>query len=393
MTAAASTTNESTPPVASQGGPRLRDARVIIMPLVLVLMGAYFAFMEPAFFGSRNLSNLAIELSLTAVLALGMLLVILPGHIDLSVGSGAGLLGGAAAVLVFQYGWPAPLALTLATVVAVVIWGAMGTLIVTQRVPAFIVTLGGLLIFRGLHWTVIGNGTIPVARGGERNLFSLLTTYNLPPAVGLIVAGVVIAVMAMAAVASFRRLRGAGVHVDGETVFLRTFATAQVILLFVLLCNAYQGVPIAAVILGVVATFVLLLTRDTPYGRYLYAIGGNEEAAVVSGVPVTRVVIGAFVLIGVITALTGFLQTAYAGASTTTVGTNLELDAIAACVIGGASLKGGRGTVGGVLIGALVITALINGMTLLSYGPEAKNIIRGTILAAAVWADVRLGKR
>ena len=148
-----------------------------------------------------------------------------------------------------------------------------------------------------------------------------------------------------------------GIAVDGELAFLRTFVTAQVVFLFVLSCNAYQGVPIAAVILGVVATIVHVLTRDTPYGRYLYAIGGNEEAAVVSGVPVTRVVIAAFGIIGVVTALTGFLQTAYAGASTTTVGTNLELDAIAACVIGGTSLKGGRGTVGGVLMGALIVTA------------------------------------
>ncbi|MDB5324528.1 MAG: ATPase [Phycisphaerales bacterium] len=381
------------PIVSTEGAPRGLDARVIIMPCVLLLLGAYFGWSEPAFFGARNLSNLAIELSLTAVLALGMLLIILPGHIDLSVGSGAGLLGGAAAVLIFKLGWPAPAALAVVTLAALVLWLAMGTLIVTQRVPAFIVTLGGLLIFRGLHWYVINNGTIPVVRGGETNLFSLLTTYNLPPLAGLLLAGVVIAVMAIAAFASFKRLRGAGVAVDGELSFLRTFVTAQVILLFVLSCNAYQGVPIAAVILGVVATFVQVLTRDTPYGRYLYAIGGNEEAAVVSGVPVTRVVIAAFGMIGLVTALTGFLQTAYAGASTTTVGTNLELDAIAACVIGGTSLKGGRGTVGGVLMGALIVTALINGMTLLSYGPEAKNIIRGAILAAAVWADVRFGKR
>lgn len=392
MSAALTPTSSPATVSTEQNSPKL-DARMIIMPAVLVLMVAYFYLMEDKFLGSRNLANLAIELSLTAVLALGMLLIILPGHIDLSVGSGAGLIGGAAAVLIFNYGWPAPAAMALVTIAALVLWMAMGTLIVTQRVPAFIVTLGGMLVFRGLHWKVINNGTIPVARGGETNLFSLLTTFNLPPAVGLVLAAAVTVVISLAAFASFKRLRSAGVAVDGELVFLRTFITAQVIFLFVLICNAYQGVPIAAVILGVVATIVLILTRDTPYGRYLYAIGGNEEAAVVSGVPVARVTIAAFGFIGLVTALTGFLQTAYAGASTTTVGTNLELDAIAACVIGGTSLKGGRGTVGGVLMGALIITALINGMTLLSYGPEAKNIIRGVILAAAVWADVRLGKR
>ena len=158
-------------------------------------------------------------------------------------------------------------------------------------------------------------------------------------------------------------------------------------------CNAYRGVPLPAVILGAVAVVVAVLTRQTPYGRYLYAIGGNEEAAVVSGVPVAAVTIGAFAFLGLLTALTGFLQTAYTGASTTTIGELLELDAIAACVIGGVSLRGGRGTVGGVLMGSLIMAALLNGMTLMAYSPETKYVLRGLILAAAVWADVRLRQR
>jgi len=145
-------------------------------------------------------------------------------------------------------------------------------------------------------------------------------------------------------------------------------------------------------ILGAVATAAHLLTKHTPFGRYLYAIGGNEEAAFVSGIPVQTVLIGAFAALGGVVALTGFLQTAYAGASTTTVGSLMELDAIAACVIGGASLKGGRGTVAGVLFGALIMAALLNGMTLLAVSPEIKFIARGFVLTLAVWMDVRLGR-
>ena len=130
----------------------------------------------------------------------------------------------------------------------------------------------------------------------------------------------------------------------------------------------------------------------TVFGRNVYAIGGNEEAAVVSGVPVRNTIIGAYALMGGIVALTGFMQTAYSGASTSTVGSLMELDAVAACVIGGTSLRGGRGTVLGVLFGALIMASLLNGMTLMAVSPEAKYIARGSVLALAVWLDLRLGK-
>jgi D-xylose transport system permease protein len=142
-----------------------------------------------------------------------------------------------------------------------------------------------------------------------------------------------------------------------------------------------------------VILFVQVATQHTPFGRHLYAIGGNEEAARLSGIPVERTAVAAFVLLGGITALTGFLQTAYGGYSTSTVGKLMELDAIAACVIGGTSLKGGRGTVMGVLFGALIMAVLLNGMTLLAVRPETKLIARGVVLGLAVWMDVYLGRR
>lgn len=359
--------------------------RLLAMPLALAAIGTFFAIQSPEFLSPRNLSMLAIEVSITAVLALGMFLIILPGHIDLSAGSGVGLIGGLSAVLIFEQGWPAPLALAVGLVAAATIWIGMGTIIVRERVPAFIITLGGLLVFRGLHWLVIQNSTIPVSRGGEANAFSLLTTYYLPPAAGWTLAALVVAAVGILA---FRRARIEGA--DREAVALRAVVVSQMVVLFVLICNAYRGIPLPALILAVVAAAIFIITRQTPFGRYLYAIGGNEEAAVVSGVPVARVSIGAFLIMGVIVAITGFLQTAYAGSSTTTVGTLMELDAVAACVIGGTSLKGGRGTVFGVLMGALIMAALLNGMTLMAVSPEAKYVARGLVLALAVWADVRL---
>jgi D-xylose transport system permease protein len=364
------------------------NVRTLAMPAALLVIGLFFAIKSPEFLSARNLSMLAIEVSITAVLALGMFLVILPGHIDLSAGSGVGLIGGLAAVLIFEYGWPAPVALLTGLVAAGLIWLGMGTIIVKERVPAFIITLGGLLVFRGLHWLVIHNATIPVSRGGETNLYSLLTTYYLPPMLGWGLAAVILLVMV---VTGWRRSRRAGA--DRERIFLQTLVVAQLIVLFVLVCNAYRGVPLPALILAAVTFTIFTITRQTPFGRYLYAIGGNEEAAVVSGVPVAKVSIGAFLIMGIIVAITGFLQTAYAGSSTTTVGTLMELDAVAACVIGGTSLKGGRGTVFGVLMGALIMAALLNGMTLLAVSPETKYIARGVVLGLAVWADVRLSRR
>jgi D-xylose transport system permease protein len=364
--------------------------RELSMGAAWLAIAAFFAMAAPAFLSARNISMLAIELSITATLAVGMLLVILPGQIDLAVGSGAGLFGGIAAVLVFEQGWSAPAAMALAIAVSVVLWHGMGRVIVGQGVPAFIATLGGLLVLRGVHWLVIHDSTIPIARGGESNAYAALTTYYLPPTGSLALTAIVCLVVGYSVVRGRQRSRALGMVMPrGTAAFMKVFVAMQAVLLFVLLANQYRGLPMSTLILACVAFVVWVITRHTPFGRYLYAIGGNEEAAFLSGVPVQRVVVGAYSLLGFVVCLTGFLQTAYAGASTTTVGNLLELDAIAACVIGGASLRGGRGSVAGVLLGSLVIATLLNGMTLMAVSPEIKLIARGLVLGLAVWIDVR----
>jgi D-xylose transport system permease protein len=369
------------------------SARDFSMVIALLLICGFFALMAPQFLSARNLSMLMTELSITGTLAMGMLLIILPGHIDLSVGSGVGLLGGIASVLVFEHHLPAPLALGIALIVGVLLWFIMGTLIVREHIPAFIITLGGLLVFKGLFWLVIHNATIPVSQGGQSNLYSLLTTWYVPPLAGLVIAALLVVALAAASLRHKRQMRAHGFEVeDGEMSFMKLFLAAQAVFLVVIVANQFRGVPLPAMILAVVTFIIHALTRHTPFGRYLYAVGGNEEAAVVSGVPVQKVVIGAFALMGAIVAITGFMQTAYSGASTTTVGELMELDAIAACVIGGVSLKGGRGSVLGVLFGTLIMACLLNGMTLMAVPPEFKYITRGLVLSLAVWMDIRLAR-
>lgn len=365
----------------------------LAMPLALVAIGLFFFSREHAFLGSRNLTQLIVEFSMTGTLALGMFLILLTGQIDLSVGSGVGLIGGIAAVLVFQHGWSAPAAMAVAFLCALALWTAMGTLIVRQRIPSFIITLGGLLIFKGLFWLVIQNATIPVSRGDQDNLYSLLTTYYLPSAIGLGLAAAVVAALGLIAWQSraARAKHGLPVRPLLRECILWAVTAAGVFGL-VVVCNQFRGVPLSLLVLAATAGAIYFLTRHTPFGRYLYAIGGNEEAAVLSGIPVNRVLVGAYILMGVTVALTGFMTTAYSGASTTTVGDLMELDAIAACVIGGTALRGGRGSVWGVIFGALIMTTLLNGMTLLAVAPEIKFIARGLVLTLAVWMDVKLGK-
>ena len=368
----------------------LRDFSLVI---ALVVICAFFAIASPQFLSARNLSLLTTELSITATLAMGMLLVILPGNIDLSAGSGVGLLGGIASILIFEHKWPAPLAMGIALAIGILLWFCMGNLVVRQKMPAFIITLGGLLIFKGFFWLVIHNSTIPIVQGGRANLYSVLTTFYLPPIAGYALAALIVVAVIIGKLRARKARQAYGFAVeDGELVFLKLFLAAQLIFLFVIVTNKFRGIPFSAVILGVTAFAVYVLTTHTPFGRYLYAIGGNEEAAIISGVPVEKVVVGSFSIMGAIVAITGFMQTSYSGASTTTVGDLMELDAIAACVIGGVSLKGGQGTVPGVLFGALIMACLLNGMTLLAVSPEFKFIARGAVLSLAVWMDVRLGR-
>lgn len=365
----------------------------LALPLALIAVAAFFAVQEPAFLGARNLTQLLIEFSTVGTLALGIFLVILTGNIDLSIGSGVGLIGGLAAVLIFKHEWSAPAALGVGFLAAVLLWVVMGTLIVKQRIPSFIITLGGLLVFKGLFWLVIESSTVPVSRGDEDNLYSRLTTYYLPHTVGLALAGLAGAVVTLLVWRgrAARASRSLPVASPAKTLLAPLLGTAGALAL-VVVCNQFRGVPLSLVVLSGATALIYFLTRHTPFGRYLYAIGGNEEAAKLSGIRVDRVLIGAFAIMGAMVAVTGFMVTAYSGASTTTVGELMELDAIAACVIGGVALKGGRGSVWGVLLGALIMTVLLNGMTLMAVSPEVKFIARGAVLALAVWMDVKFSR-
>src|SRR6266700_2225953 len=229
-----------------------RSFRDFSLVITLVVICAFLAIVSPQFLSPRNLALLTTELSITATLAMGMLLVILPGNIDLSAGSGVGLLGGIASALVFEHNWPAPLAMGTAFLTGILIWFCMGNLIVRQRIPAFIITLGGLLSFQGLFWLVIHNSTIPIVQGGRANLYSVLTTFYLPPIAGYALAALFVVAFILAKLRARKARQAYGFAVeDGELVFLKLFLTAQLIFLFVIVTNKFHGIPLSAIILGV----------------------------------------------------------------------------------------------------------------------------------------------
>ncbi|MDB6132523.1 MAG: ATPase, partial [Verrucomicrobiales bacterium] len=246
----------------------------LAIPCALLLVWVFFIFKldgdaltgkENArllFTGARNLSQLLIEYSIIATLSLGMFMVILSSHIDLSVGSGVGLTGGIAAVLVSQKGWPAPAALGTALLCALALWFIIGTLVVRQKMPSFIITLGGLLIFKGLFWLVIDNATIPVSQGGRDNLYSLLTTWYLPKSTGLALG------LAVSAAIAFLQWRGRSERLrfqlpagSAGALTGRTAAGVLAVMTVVLVCNEFRGVPLSLLIMAAAAAAVWFLTE------------------------------------------------------------------------------------------------------------------------------------
>ena len=364
--------------------------RAYIMIVVLALIWIYFHWATNSIFLTpRNLSNLMTQMSVTGVLAVGMLMVIVSGNIDLSVGSVLGFAGGIAAFALNDLGYSLPIAIVLAIVVAVAIGVFQGALTAYLSIPAFIVTLGGLLAWRGGVKWLLGGNTI----GLSDETFKAIGQNNIPLNVGWALAAVAILFVLFMAYRSARSVKDYGlgeVNYTGE--FLKTIIPVGGIIVFIWVMNAYQGVPIPVLILVVVALIGAFITTSTTFGRYLYAIGGNADAARLSGINNKRNILKVYGILGALTGVAALIFTARVGSAAPDAGVLKELDAIAACVIGGASLMGGRGTVFGACLGALIMASLDNGMSLLNVSDFMQDIIKGSILVAAVGLDM-IGKK
>lgn len=361
------------------------DVRAYTMIAALLSIWVLFSLLHERFLSATNLSNLFLQMSATAILAIGMVLVIVAGHIDLSVGSLVGLTGGIAAMLNVWYDW-STIPVILATVaIGAAIGFVQGWIIAYRAVPAFIVTLGGMLMFRGILFGTTGSVTIsplspPLKSVGQAYIADLI--------------GWIIGIVALLAAAYFvLRKRNArlryGFKVETLAVsLLRMVLIGAFILGFVYVMNSYKGIPVPFIMVVVLALLFTFISRNTTFGRQVYAIGGNPEAAKLSGINIKRRVLTVFILCNTLAAIAALVLTARLNAATMSSGQNAELDAIAACVIGGTSLMGGAGTIVGAVIGALVMASLDNGMSLMNMESFWQYIVKGGILVLAVYVDI-----
>jgi D-xylose transport system permease protein len=337
------------------------------------------------FLKPRNLSNLMTQMSVTGILAVGMLMVIVSGNIDLSVGSVLGFAGGVAAYSMTVLGYGLGVSILMAIIVAVVIGVIHGTLVTYFNIPAFIVTLGGLLAWRGAVKWLLGGNTIPTSD----ETFKAIGQGYVPGGIGWVIAAVAVAFVLFMAMKSAQSIKQYGLgEADYKGQFLKAVIPVAGILLFIWVMNAEKGVPVPVMILVGVALFGAFLTNRTTFGRYLYAIGGNADAARLSGINNKRNILKVYALLGALTGIAALIFTGRVGSAAPDAGTLKELDAIAACVIGGASLVGGRGTVFGACLGALIMASLDNGMSLLNVRDFMQDLIKGSILVAAVGLDM-----
>lgn len=370
------------------------------MYIALFLIMLTFSLMtDGLFMSSRNISNLLDSAGYIAVLAVGMTLVIVIRHIDLSVGFAAGFLGAIAAILLTQAGVPVYLTIPIILLLGIVVGLFSGVLVAQIGIPSFVATLAGMLIFRGAllqvtektgtiiikdeSFNAIGNGFIPsIIQVNGLHLLSLL--------VGL--AGILLYIYNE--ISTRRNKLKYNFEVVSKEIFAVKLVFVSAIIAYITwILAGYNGFSWTVVIMLLTVIIYHFLTTKTVLGRHIYAVGSNPEAAHLSGINVKKVTYIVFGSMGMLTALSGILFTSRLQSATTTAGTLFELDAIAAAYVGGVSSAGGVGKVTGAIIGAIVMASLSSGMNLLGVGISYQYMIRGGVLAVAVIFDVMTRKQ
>lgn len=364
------------------------------MLLSLIAIMGFFQYMtDGTLMRPLNLTNLVLQNSYIVIMALGMLMVIVAGHIDLSVGSVVGFIGALAAVLMVNFHLNFILTMIICLLAGAVIGAAQGYFVAFFRIPSFIVTLAGMLVFKGLTLALLDGqsvGPFPEAfqrlssgfipdplNGADVRVSSLL--------VGVLVAAALIVVKIRSRVSQIKH----GMEDEPTTFFvLKNVVFAAIIIFFSYLLASYKGMPNVLIIMFMLMVAYTFVANRTTLGRRVYAVGGNEKAAKLSGIKTARVSFYTFVNMGLLAALAGLIFAARLNTATPKAGTGFELDVIAACFIGGASASGGVGKVMGAVIGAFVMGVMNNGMSIMGIGIDYQQVIKGLVLLAAVCVDV-----
>lgn len=373
----------------------------VAFALIVVL---FTVLTDGALLQPQNISNIIVQNSYILILAIGMILIIIAGHIDLSAGSVVAVTGAVAAVLMVNLHMPWPLAVLITLVVGAVIGAFQGYWVAYFGIPAFIVTLAGMLVFRALTLTVLGNqgiGPFPDAVRTLSNgfLVGFLGNVGLGPLGGADVFTLLVGLAAVGAIA-FTQWRaraarlGYGQVVEPLSIFIVKIAMAALVVMFIVVQLArFKNLPWVLVLLAALVVGYSLLTNRAVFGRHIYAVGGNLQAATLSGVKVKSVTFWIFVNMGVLAAVAGVIFAGRLNQAGPTAGTSFELDAIAAAFIGGAAVQGGVGKVVGAITGGLIMAVINNGMSLIGAPSERVMLVKGLVLLAAVAYDVWTKRR
>jgi putative multiple sugar transport system permease protein len=403
------TTKTAATPAGQQSGPPQRRFTInlrqsgIYMAFALIVV-LFTVLTDGALLQPQNISNIIVQNSYVLILAIGMIMVIICGHIDLSVGSVVALTGAICAVLTVQMGLPWPLAVLITLIAGGVIGAAQGYWVAFFGIPAFIVTLAGMLVFRALTLTVLGNqgiGPFPDQIRTLANGFTegYLGNVGLGPLGGADLLSLLVGVAVVAGFAFNQwRNRAArlsyGQVVDPFPIFVAKIALAAAVVLAVVVQLArFRNLPWVLVLLAVLALGYSVVANKSVFGRHVYAIGGNIQAATLSGVKVKQVTFWVFVNMGVLAALAGVIFAGRLNQAGPTAGNAFELDAIAAAFIGGAAVQGGVGRVVGAITGGLIMGVINNGMSLIGAPSERVMLVKGLVLLAAVAYDVWTKRR
>lgn len=375
------------------GGLRQNGMVLALLAIVLFFVVVVRSTQGIDFLSAQNITNLFLQNSYVIVMALGMLLVIVSGHIDLSVGSVAAFTGAASAFLTVKLGWPVWAVMPAVLMIGALIGAAQGYWIAYWRIPSFIVTLAGMLVFRGLTlWLLQGQNIGPFPKA-----FQALSTGFVGDVFGPdkpnFTALILVALAAAAIVTSGLRARAQdaafGTEPEPAGLFWARNAVVVAALMFVGWKLAmFRGLPNVLIVMSVLVVLYAFVTEQTTLGRRIYALGGNEKAARLSGIKTDRLVFLTFVNMGVLAALAGMIVTARLNSATPKAGVGFELDVIAAVFIGGASMSGGAGKILGVVVGALIMGVMNNGMSIMGIGIDYQQVIKGLVLLAAVIFDV-----
>lgn len=356
----------------------------MILVSIAVIWITFYFLTDGKFLTARNISNLFRQMSITGMISIGMIFVIISNEIDLSAGSAMALLGGIAAILNVKLGFGvfSVIAITLLLGMLIGLWNGFW---VSLKIPSFIVTLAGMLAFRGILVGITGGRTIaPVTPA-----FKIIGQSYLPNYLSYLIVGVLIFAMFFTSILDRKNKIENGIEVGNESEnYLKLGLKSCSLLVGVFLLNQYYGVPTPVMILAIFIAIFSFVSKKTVFGRLMYAIGGNKEAVRLSGINVDKIKISIYVVHGMLVAIAGLILTSRLAAASVSAGTNAELDAIAACYIGGASTSGGVGTVFGAILGALVMASLDNGMSMMNVEPSWQYVVKGMILLLAVLFDI-----